>query len=256
VQTSLHGHYSNTPAAVEQILNPDPHRGQWDMRLALRVRDSRMFGPILEVRRTIHCTLGQPEIVIEDEVTNRGDTRSAHHWLYHCNFGYPLVDRGARFVYRGPAQYWILPPPPGQSLVQPLDAAGMGRLKRVPDPLPEHAGFNERGLIVEVTPDPRGLCRIGLINERLNLGLELRYPAQQMPRMANWQHFGPGGSYVTALEPFSGSLLGKAHDRAPRAAQYLPPGKSRRYDLRIRVLTGPAELRSLAACDGPVTPRE
>lgn len=252
VQTSLHGHYSNLPAAVEQLVNPDPQRGRLDMRIGLVVRDSRMFGPVVEVRRTLRCTLGEPQITIEDEVTNRADTRCAHSWLYHCNLGYPLLDRGARFVYRGKAQHWVLPAPPGQTLLQPLSSEGMNRLKRVPDPLPNHAGFGERGLLVEVTPDRRGVCRAGLINNRLKLGVELAWPVKAMPRLANWQHYGPRGCYVSGLEPFSGSLIGKALDKHPKAEQYLQPGESRRYSLTIRVLSGAAALRGLAACDGPV----
>ena len=253
VKTSLHGRYSNTPSAVEQIINPDPQRGRLGMLIGLRTRDSRVFGPVIEVRRTIRCTLGEPEILIEDEVTNRANTRTAHNWLYHCNLGYPLLDEGARFVYRGTAQYWVLPPPPGQTLIQPLDAAGMNRLKRVSDPLAEHAGFGERGLIVEVPPDRGGISRIGVLNNRIGLGLELSYPAKAMPRMANWQHYGPCGAYVSGLEPFCGSLIGKALDKYHGAEQHLEPGQSRQYRLRIRVLTTKEEIRSLAACDGPVT---
>ncbi|MCX7826207.1 MAG: aldose 1-epimerase family protein [Verrucomicrobiae bacterium] len=254
VKTSLHGRYSNQPAAVEQVINPDPQRGQLHMLLGLRARDSRVFGPVIEVRRAIRCTLGEPEILIEDEVTNRANTRTAHNWLYHCNLGYPLLDQGARFVYRGRAQYWVLPPPPGQTLLQPLDAAGMNRLKRVPGALAEHAGFGERGLIVEVPPGRGGICHIGLLNHRIGLGLGLSYPAKAMPRMAHWQHFGPRGAYVSGLEPFCGSLIGKALDTHRAAAQYLEPGESRHYWLKIRVLATVQEQQALADCDGPVTP--
>jgi len=252
--TSLHGRYSNNPAMVEEIVNPDPHRGRAEMRLTVRVRDSRMFGPTVEVRRIIRCTLGLPEIAIDDEVLNRGNSRCAHHWLYHINFGYPMLDRGTRFIYRGPAQAWVLPPPPGQSVLQSLDRAAMNRLKRVPNRVPEHAGSGERGLIVRVTPARRGLCRVGLINDKLKLGVEINYPANQLPRLANWQHYGPCGSYVTGLEPFSGSLLGKDYDKDPSVNQSLRPGQAKRYQLRLRVLSTPSELRGLAACDGPVTP--
>ncbi|MFN0125844.1 MAG: DUF4432 family protein, partial [Verrucomicrobiales bacterium] len=79
-QTSLHGRYSSQPAQVETLRNPDPHCGRHEMELGLVVRDSRFFGPVFEIRRTIRCTLGVPEISIEDAVTNRGDTRVAHHW--------------------------------------------------------------------------------------------------------------------------------------------------------------------------------
>lgn len=255
IQTSLHGRYSNQCAQIETLRNPDPHRGRTEMELGLRVRDTRMFGPNFEIIRTIRCMLGQPEILIDDEVTNRGDTRVAHHWLYHCNLGYPLLDRGGRFIYRGAAEFWIVPPPPGQDIVQPLSAAAMNALKRVPAALREHTGAGERGLIVQTESGRDGQCHIGLINEKLKLGVEFSYSPQALPRLAHWQHYGPRGCYATALEMFSGSLLGSARDKHRLARQFLKPGESRRYQLRIRVRATPAELRSLAAADGPLRPQ-
>ena len=253
-RTSLHGRYSNTPAVVETMRNPDPQRGIYDMEIGLVVRDTRVFGPVLEVRRTLRCTLGRPEIVIEDEVTNCSDTPSPHHWLYHCNLGYPLLDQGARFIYRGRAQYWIVPPPAGQDIVQPLSGAAMNRIKRVPAALAEHTGSGERGLIVTADPDQAGDCQVGLVNERLNLGIKFTYPAKAFPRLAHWQHYGPRGSFVSALEPFYGSLLGRARDKDPLVDAALAPGESRHYTLRLQVLTTAPELGELIACDGPVEP--
>lgn len=253
VMTSLHGRYSGQPAQIETLRNPDPHRGRHEMELGLVVRDSRMFGPVFEIRRTIRCALGVPEIRIEDAVTNRGDTRAAHHWLYHCNLGFPLLDRGARFIYRGRAEYWVVPPPPGQDIVQPITAAAMNQLKCAPDGLAQHAGSGERGLIVETEAERDGWCRIGLINDPLKLGLEIRYPKKALPRMANWQHYGPRGCYVSGLEPFSGSLLGSARDKHTLAEQFLEPGETRNYQLIIRTLAGAKALEELSKCDGLVT---
>jgi len=256
VKTSLHGRYSNQPACVEVLRNPDPHHHRLEMELGLVTRESRTFGPVYEIRRTIRCTLGVPEIQIEDAVTNRGDTRVAHHWLYHCNLGWPLLDEGARFIYRGKAVHWIIPPPEGQDIVQPLSAAGMNRLKRVPRPLAEHTAMNERGLIVETEAGRNGWIRIGLINDRLKLGLEISYSKKSLPRMANWQHYGPRGCYVSGLEPFSGSLLGSARDPHKLAKQFLEPGETRNYQLTLRVIANDPDLRAFAAQDGPVMPHD
>jgi hypothetical protein len=252
-RTSLHGRFSNTPATLVQLRQPDPRRGHYAMELGMIVRDTRMFGPVFEVRRTLRCMLGKPEIVIEDEVINCGDTPCAHHWLYHCNFGYPFLDKGARFVYRGRAQYWVVPPPPGQDIVQPISSPAMNELKLVPfAPLTEHAGGGERGLIVEVDPDAEGMCRVGILNPRLPLGLEIAYPAGTLPRLAHWQHYGPRGSYASSLELFHGSLLGSALDRHPLAFPSLAPGESRHYRVVVRVLPTSATQADLAAVDGQV----
>jgi hypothetical protein len=254
VRTSLHGRYSNTPSTVERVFNPDPSRGRYEMGMDLIVRDTRVFGPVFEVRRKIRCTLGRPEILIEDEVTNRGDAPAAHHWLYHCNLGYPFLDEGARFIYSGRAEYWVVPPPPGEDIVQPLDAAAMNAMKVVPAPLAQHAGGGERGLVVDAEAGRDGFCRVGMINPRLELGLVVEYPSEALPRLAHWQHFGPHGSYATAIEPFFGSLLGSARDHRVPGRPSLEPGESRLYSLRLSVLGQPSDLAAFAAQDRPVAP--
>lgn len=251
VETTLHGRFSNSPAAIEMILNPDPHRGVEDMLLSLIIRDASMFGPVLEVRRLIRARLGEPEFTIEDEVLNRGNTRTAHHYLYHCNFGYPLLDRGAKLIFAGKGEYWQVPGR-DESIIMEISDAEMNARKRVPGNLPDHAGARERGLILDVKASRGGDARVGLMNEKLGLGVEMNFPISAMPRLACWQHYGPAGSYVCGIEPFSGSLLGKAKDKHPTAEQYLEPGESKKYRLRIRALATREELKSLAAADGPV----
>ena len=141
-----------------------------------------------------------------------------------------------------------------KQIIDNSEKAYLEKMKRVPDSLAQHAGSGERGLIVDTTADRDGWCRVGLLNEKLKLGVEISYPKKAMPRLANWQHYGPRGSYVAGLEPFSGSLLGPARDQHKLAQQFLEPSESRRYQLKLRVLNGAVELRALAKHDGPVAP--
>ena len=247
--TNLHGHHANTPAAVEMILNPDPHRGRFEMLMSMVIRDSKMFGPYVEVRRQIQCVLGHPEIRIFDQVTNRGNARTAHNWLYHVNLGYPLLNKGARLIFRGQLTNVFDLPSVTTKPVRKLDP---NRIKRIPDPLPEHTASGERGVIVAPPADRSGNAHIGLINEKLGLGIELIFPTDTMPRFANWQHFGPKGSYVTGLEPFNGTLLGKSQDTYSKAIQHLDPGQTKRYQITLRVLTTRAQCQAFVKHDGPV----
>jgi hypothetical protein len=242
---SLHGHHSNTPAAVVSVRNPDHLRGERTMAMELVIRDSRMFGPVIEVRRRIECTLGEAVIRIHDEVTNRGNTRVAHNWLYHVNFGFPLVDTGTQLVYRGDLSAFL---DGSEAEAEP----NFARLKKVPDPQAKHCGGGETVVILDPRADRRGECHVGLVNKRLKLGMELSYPLEQLPRLANWQHFGKGGSYVTGIEPFSGSLLGKEREAHPLAKQWLRPGETRAYDLTLMVHSDRAGLESLLKYDGEV----
>jgi hypothetical protein len=136
--------------------------------------------------------------------------------------------------------------------VKPLTERQLHTQKRVPDPLADHAGAGERGVLLDIAGDRKGRAHAGLINTRLGLAVEMTYPVKQLPRLANWQHFGPRGSYVTGLEPFSGSLFGKEADDHPTAEQYLEPGASRQYDLTLAVLTDKSAISQLTDHDGPV----
>ena len=81
VQTSLHGRHSNTPAQVEMLINPDPHRGHNEMLLSMVIRDTSMFGPSLEVRRTIQCVVGRPQIHLYEQVISRDGGQSGERGL-------------------------------------------------------------------------------------------------------------------------------------------------------------------------------
>ena len=244
-QLYLHGPHSNTPAALLAISNPDPQQGELDFHLDMTIRDTRMYGPSMEVRRRISGTLGEPVIRIADQVVNLGNTRVAHNWMYHVNYGYPLVDRETQIVLGGKVtDVWDGLDPPAT----PPAGADLNAWKIVPDNLPEHAGTGSRGLILDVAGDQQGTARIGMVNSARAFGVEMRYDSGQLPRLANWQHYGPGGSYVCALEPFRGSLVGKQCDAHPQAASWLEPGQSQNYQLEIFVRAGD-ELQELLACD-------
>jgi hypothetical protein len=242
-----HGRHSNTPAALIGIENPDPRRGKDEMSLTMLIRDTRMFGSNFETRRTISCKLGLPEIQLHDEVTNLGGTTVSHNWLYHVNLGYPLLDEGAKLIYKGKAA--LLP-----FTDKALSSAQINRFKRVPASNPQHTGEGEDCVFIDPPADHKGLVHVGLINPKRRIGLELEYAKKQLPRLANWQRFSPSGSYVMGIEPFYGSLLGKDNDPSKLAGTTLKPGQSRRYDLTLRVLDGKAGIDSLKKYDGPLVP--
>lgn len=226
----LHGTHSNTPAQVEVICQPDPAAGIETMSITGLVRTARMFGPNVELRRTIRSVLGEPAIHVHDVFLNRGNTPARHCWLLHVNFGWPLVDAGARLVYRGKvvaragSEKWFADPK---------------RYKTVRGPQRAHRGSGEAVAFIDPPADSAGNCRVGIVNDRLGLGVEVRYPKGQFPRLVNWQHFGAGGEYVTALEPISGGMAG-----CGVPAGRLLPGQIKTYDCCLTVLSDARRLKS------------
>src|SRR5690348_7282060 len=91
-ERGIHGNISNIAAEIESIIQPDPLNGKMEMSITGVMRESIIFGPSLELRRTISGKLGESYLHIHDEVTNKANTPAPHMLLYHFNFGWPLAD--------------------------------------------------------------------------------------------------------------------------------------------------------------------
>jgi hypothetical protein len=146
------------------------------------VRQTQVFGPHLELRRTLSGTLGEAVIRIEDEVTNRGNAPAPHMLLYHVNFGWPLADEGADVRWRGAWQS------PGEK----TEPAFSGKATRsaVPGAPGGPRGRRRRSGLHRHYPRRNGRCVAGLHNPRLGIAVALRFRKDQLPWLINWQHWG------------------------------------------------------------------
>ena len=228
-ELGLHGQISNIPAEVESIIQPDPFTGQMQMRITGRIKQTQVLGPSLELIRTITSTLGEAKIQIHDIVINRGNQTTPHMLLYHCNFGWPLVDEGTSLIWSGNWQS------PGELTDAKIFRKGNNFKKCLP-PQDAHAGTGEEVAFIQIEADAQGLCTAGLHNAQLGIALALRFPKSQLPWLTNWQHWGKN-EYVTGLEPGTNPPIGQTKAREQNTLIYLAPGESRQYNLEIEVLS-------------------
>ena len=157
---SLHGTHSNTPAAVEFITNPDPARGRYEMNITGVVRTAKVFGPNVELRRTITSTLAEPTLRIYDQFINRGNETTEHAWLLHINFGYPLLEPGvSTYCYNGA----VTPRPGDEAYFADRGKAFRGA---PPEPLEAHRGPGEAFTYVAPEPDEEGRVLCGVVNTK------------------------------------------------------------------------------------------
>ena len=241
-ERGLHGRISNIPAAVESIVQPDLRAGKLTMSITGVVKESRVFGPSLELRRTISSTLGEPTVRIRDVVTNVGNTPTPHMILYHCNYGWPLVDEGTEILCKGD---WV-------SRGLEMDNAVFNdkrNYRKCSRPLPSHKAGGEGCAFIDAAADRKGICTAGLHNRRLGLALVLKYSKKQLPWLSNWQHWGPG-EYVTALEPGTNPPIGQAKARQQKTLIHIAPGKSRTYDLEMSILTDKGQIAEFRKAAG------
>ncbi len=228
-ERGLHGLVSNIPAEIESIIQPDPVAGRMEMSITGIIKQTQVFGPILELRRTISGTLGEAKIRIHDEVINRANTTTPHMMLYHCNLGWPLVDEGAEIVWEGAWQSRDGNPN------NPIFREG-NDFKTCPAPLEAHNGGGEEAAFIDIDADAEGRCHCGIRNTALGIELAIHFQKSQLPWMTNWQHWGKG-EYVTGIEPGTNPPIGQANARAQNTLIQLATGERRTYDLEIEILS-------------------
>ena len=148
--------------------------------------------------------------------------------LYHCNFGWPLVDEGTDIIWDGKWES------PGGDKEDKIFREG-NNFHKCPAPLKAHNGNGEEVAFIDINSNEDAMCTCGLHNERLGLAVVMRFNKAQLPWLTNWQHWGEG-EYVTGLEPGTNPPIGQAKARQDKTLIFLAPGEKKIYDLEIEVL--------------------
>jgi hypothetical protein len=227
-ERGIHGNISNIAAEIESVMQPDPHNGKMEMSITGVMRESKIFGPSLELRRTISGTLGESYLHIHDEVVNRGNTPAPHMLLYHFNFGWPVADEGAHILWKGA---WKLPERDGDDRI----FNDKNDFRKCPPPLDIHKGTGEAVAFIDIDVDTTGECVAGIYNEQLKVAVGLTFRKDQLKWLINWQHWGEG-EYVTGIEPATHPPVGQARARRDNELIFIAPGQKRVYDVRIDVM--------------------
>jgi hypothetical protein len=214
----LHGRVGNLPA--RQV----SHRAFWDgddydLEISGEIRQARLFGEFLTLRRRILTRLGSTRIQIDDEVVNEGFQPQPHMILYHFNLGFPLIT--PRSELRIPAQ---------QTVARDSEAAaGLNEWIRFQEPT---SGYRE-----QVFRHTLSEGRVEIYNPERALRLTLTYDTTTLPHLFQWKMMGQG-AYVLGIEPANSSAIqGRAKARETGDLVILQPGESRHYHLTILLST-------------------
>lgn len=212
-ELGLHGRISNTPAQNCSA------RTEWigdDLVLMVKgqMRESAMFGENMVLEREITTKLGSNQIHIQDTITNEGFEETPLMLLYHCNFGYPLIDSDANLFIESPE-------------VRPRDsraAEGIDEWHRFH--APEH-GFTEQLYYFDVQANSKGYAQAVIRNNQLldnGLRVTLRFRKDTLPYCSEWKQLGEG-DYVVGIEPGTWLPEGRAKARERKELKMLAPGE-------------------------------
>jgi hypothetical protein len=228
----LHGRVSNLPAhAIGHRAYWSAGEGserQYELEITGEVRQTRVFGENLVLRRRISSRLGSNAIQIQDTVTNEGFTPHPHMILYHFNLGFPLVSEDATLRLESM-----------ESIARDADAeAGFAEWKQLQAPTP---GYREQVFRHVPVADDAGIASAEVANLSLGLGLRISYDSSHLPYLFQWKMMGEG-MYVLGIEPANcGVIQGRAIARDQGVLPLLAPGESRDYALRVEVIEYPRE---------------
>jgi hypothetical protein len=180
------------------------------------MRQAIAQGDCLMLTRRITCPVGGTAVEIRDTVTNIGAVPSPHMLMYHLNFGYPLVDAGARLALPGGAPLW----------------------QRTPhDPLasfPAPAAEQRNELSTHRFGAP---ARCRLVNPANGLSVAIEVDGATMPYCQILRM--PGRRvYLLAVEPCTTACRTRAEAAAAGELRVLAPGEAVRYRLRLEFSQG------------------
>ncbi len=225
----LHGPYNNTPAqgaVAESFYDGDEKK----LRFAGSVRQSRVFGENMLLTREMIIDTERSIIRVKDVVENQGFAAQPLMLVYHINFGYPLLDDGAR-VYANSKSVV-----PRDEIAKAnffkynlIEAPEVGR--------PEECFFHTR---------PEGEAFAMLDNPKLGIAAIVRYDAQVLPLLCQWKCM-HAGDYALGLEPTTAGVMGRADARKAGELPMLEGGASREFNFSIELTDDSGLIDSLKA---------
>lgn len=218
----LHGRVSSRPARFVNY-KTGWAGDEYELEISGEVRQAKVFGENLTLRRRIATRLGSSQIRIEDVVTNEGFAPQPHMILYHVNTGFPLLSASTQLVVESE-----------QSL--PRDAEAEKGIKHWNTFQPPTAGYQEQVFIHTPVADSNGWAEVEVNNHDLGVGLRLKFDKTTLPCLVQWKMMGEG-LYVLGVEPSNCRVVGgRAVARDQDALPVLAAGESRHYSLELEVV--------------------
>ena len=223
----MHGRVRSAPG--EQLCaSAGWEEGKYRIAVSGQMQEGKLFGNHMCLSRRIETVYGERKILITDEIENLAYREEPMMVLYHFNMGYPFLDEGARV---------ILP----TKKVTPRDEAAM-KQQELWDQMEAPADNEpERVYLHELAEDREGNTFACLINERLQLGLRIRFSRKYLPYFVQWKSLA-SGDYVMGLEPTNSGVYGRS--REGEHLHTMQPFEKEKIQFSIEILEGEEELKA------------
>ncbi len=229
-ELGLHGRYSYLPAErvniSERWINDN-----FVLEINGRIRETKVFGPNIVLRRKIMNTMGEKRIIIKDKVKNEGWYKQPLMILYHINIGFPILDNDSYLVSTSIA-------------VAPRDTEALYGINEFNLFHSPQKGYREKVYFHEMATDDKGYAYAAIINEKLydGTGVYVKFSKNTLDRFIQWKMLGEG-LYVVGLEPSNSFVMGRSWERAKGTLKYINSQEEINFFVEIGVLDGPEEIQ-------------
>ena len=187
----LHGRYHSLPA--EQVCAENTGD---EIIIKGVIRETALFGHVLEVKRSIRIPVFGASVTVEDTVTNLTPRDEEIMQIYHCNFGYPLLSEKARLIL--PEERETIPR-------TEFAKTGLGRECEFDKPID---GEEERVFFQKMKKE----FRAKLENPELGINMTISWSGDTLPILSQWRSMA-SGDYVLGLEPTNCYIMGRHDER-------------------------------------------
>ncbi|MDD3153348.1 MAG: aldose 1-epimerase family protein [Victivallaceae bacterium] len=207
----LHGRLSNLIGEEVNSRAFWTQDGRYALEVTGLVRQHRMFGENISIRRKITTFYGENKILVEDAIENETTREYPFMFLCHMNFGWPLVSEDAVIETEN-------------DQVEGKDdraRSGLGRWQKMEQP---EANYVEQVFYHHIRPDAEGFCHAQLSNRKLGFGVKISYREKELPYLIQWKQMGVS-EYVIGLEPSNCYPIGQADFAKTGKLRSIAPGE-------------------------------
>ncbi|MFW6035319.1 MAG: aldose 1-epimerase family protein [Halothermotrichaceae bacterium] len=222
----LHGRISNIPAekiSTETIWQDN----NASFIIKGKVREAKTLSTNITLSRKITAVLGENKIIIDDIVTNEGFTKTPHMILYHFNIGHPILGKES-ILYTNSKK------------VLARDKIASSRNEAYSEYLSPTSSYPDTVYYHDLDTNNK-YCYTALINNRLNIGVYLKYKKDNLPVFVQWKYTNEG-NYVAGLEPANCHVEGRDREREKYSLIELSSGEQRNYQIEVGILKDKQEV--------------
>ena len=225
----LHGPFSNLPA--HQVSVRDDYEGD-DLVFHVegKIREACVFEENMLMRRKITLETERDVIRIHDVIENQSFSTDPVMMVYHINFGYPMLDAGAR-VYTSAIEV----APRDQFAVEGMDKYS---LMEKPEMNRDEQCYFHTKLGNEAFAM--------LHNEKLGMAAIIRFDGSVLPLLCEWKCM-RAGDYALGLEPTTSGVMNRSMARQDGLLTYLQSGETREYNIEIEFTDDPKLIETYRA---------